>query len=235
MPTRHSWNYHLPPEYPHPSSATPAASPVLPICASLPSAEGTSLVPASAAQSSCGTLVSPHLPLPQATNRKQNAVNLHLTILLSQVHNETTAESWKIQIWKIITCFLFFFNSLLVLTFNSRKNHQQTSYHNTEAFSEFCFTIVINKITIRWKITDLHESTLVFYSLINFGSNSKYTSLSVQHINLSHPEYTHLQFVCTNADMSVFKTCKPNSRKTFSQEERIKKKKWNVWCQPGGV
>jgi len=93
MPTRLSWLYHLQPEYPHPSSATPAASPVLPTCASLPSAEGTSLAPASAAQSSCGTLVSPHLPLPQATNSKQSTANLHLTIFLSQVHNETTAES----------------------------------------------------------------------------------------------------------------------------------------------
>jgi len=93
MPTKHSWNYYLQPEYPRPSSATPAASPVLPTCASLPSAEGTSLAPASAAQSSCGTLGSPHLPLPQATNRKQSAANLHFTIFLSQVHNETTAES----------------------------------------------------------------------------------------------------------------------------------------------
>lgn len=61
---------HLLLEYSHPSSAIHAASPVPPICASPPSAEGTSLAPASAAQSSYGTLASPHPPLPQPANIK---------------------------------------------------------------------------------------------------------------------------------------------------------------------
>jgi hypothetical protein len=56
-------------EHPHPSSAIPVASPMQPTYVSPPSAAETSLAPASAVQSFCGTPVSPHPPLPQAVNR----------------------------------------------------------------------------------------------------------------------------------------------------------------------